>query len=310
MKLYHTIFSLLFILLLSACSSTDSISYPIWYFNVNDSVDELYGVGASKNLADAKALALSDLASKISLKLDSSLNVDISKKNDDVSKTFRNEIQIISENITLLGLEYSKIEESQGMFFAQVRILKSKLISKLQSSNDELSLQVRDILQSIKHSSCHSITPHQKRILIELLNNLVSNNLIITSLNGTINNRQVKTLQEILQTPILASYTSNTQGVDSYEYGLIDAALLSEYAKFYSIVPRQEAVYNIVNNYKLTKGNETDISLDIAIYDCNNNVIFSAHLKSSSQDLNNAIKRISAQLYKKLKSSIYQDFQS
>lgn len=289
-----------------SCSSV--VQYPSWYLSTNEDSSYLYGVGSSNNLQDAKFEALNDIASQISLSVESDINISKEQKNENLSSSMSSNIGINVSNIELDSLEYPLVEEVDDVFFVQARIKKDIIISKLNSNINFYTTDINNILNSIKSSMCRTLSPKHKRSLSLFMSKINSYSKQIKSLGGVVSNQAlIDSVNEVLQNQPTAYYASFVQGGKGDDYSLIETSLLNEYNKFFNIQSKDSNIYYIENRYNITRTiNSIGIMFYSSIKDCSNNVIFNTSIEVSqdSRDMNLAIDRLKAQLYKKMYSWI------
>lgn len=305
--MYFRVVSLaLFGFFISSCSSI--IQYPDWYLRGNEDSNYLYGVGSSISLQDAKFEALNDIASQISINIESNTNILKEQNNEYFNSIVSSNIGINISDIELDSLEYLNIDKLDGVFFVKARIKKDVLISKLNSNIDIYVSDINTILNSIKYSNCKTLSPKHKHKLSLFMLKINSYVKQIKSLNGdVINQSLIDNVNSLLQNQPLAYYISFAKGGNSVDYSLIQTSITNEYNKFFSIQKSDSDIYYIENRYNVTRGiNKIDVLLHTSIKDCNNNTIFNASIESSqpSRDINIVIDRLKAQLYKKIISWI------
>ncbi|RAX53815.1 hypothetical protein CCY99_05380 [Helicobacter sp. 16-1353] len=291
-----------------ACSGT--ISYPDWYLKSQSDSRYLYGVGEADSLQDAKLAALNDLASKISLNIESNINIQKEQIDSKVTSKINNNVGINVSDIELDSVEHPIIEEIDGLFFVQARVEKVKIINKLNSDIDSSAIKINSILSDIKNSKCSTMSPKHREKLLELLALSDYKSQQISSLNGVVRQKQLlDNVANMLLHPPRAYYISFAKGGNSNDYKLVDNALMNEYNKFFSISSKDSDIYYIENRYDIHKTNtQVTIALDSSIKDCNDNVVFNTTLEVV-QDVKDksiaiAINRLKAQLYKKIYSWI------
>lgn len=125
------------VLLLFACSQYNQ--YPAWFTNVNTDNTKLYGVGSGISIEEAKKVAVSDIASQISISVNSRT---FSTMRDDNRIGYeKNFIQDISNKVddTIIP-SYDVIKSdiiSDGRFIVLISVEKNKLIEQYKN---ELSL--------------------------------------------------------------------------------------------------------------------------------------------------------------------------
>ena len=288
--------------------SCSGVVYPSWYLSNNEDSSYLYGVGSSNNLVDAKFEALNDIASQISLSIESDVNIAKEQHNEDFSSAISSNIGINISDIELDSLEYPRIEEIDEVFFTQARIKKTIIIAKLNANIDGYASDIKAILNAIKSSNCKTLSPKHKHDLSSLMSRINLYAKQIKSLGGVVSNQKlISAVNEILQNRPIAYYFSFAQGGRSDDYTLIEESLLSEYGKFFDIGSKDSSIYHIENRYEVARTmDRVSIKLHASIKDCGNNVIFNTSIESSqdSSDLAPVIDRLKAQLYKKIQAWI------
>ena len=285
-----------------SCSSVTQ--YPSWYLSSNEDSRYLYGVGSSNNLQDAKLEALNDLASQISLSIESDINISKEQKDENLSSTINSNIGINIGDIELDSLEYPLFEEIDDVFFVQARIKKEIIISKLNSNINLYTNDINRILNSIKSSKCRTLSPKHKYELSLFISKINSYSKQIKALGGVVANQiLIDSVNEVLQHQPSAYYASFVQGGRSSDYSLIEDSLLSEYNKFFDIQSKDSNIYYIENKYNLTRTIDlVGIKFHTSIKDCSNNVVFNTSIEVDSKDVNLALDRLKAQLYKKIQA--------
>lgn len=289
---------------ISSCSY--NIEYPDWYLIGNEDSSYLYGVGSSNNLQDAKFEALNDIASQISLSIESDTNILKEQNNEHFTNIVSSNIGINVSDIELSSLEYSKIDKVDDIFFVQAKIKKEVVISKLNSNINTYITDINDILNSIKNSKCETLSPRHKYKLSLFMSKINLYVKQIKALGGNITNQSlVDNVNKLLQNQPLAYYVSFAKGGSSSDYSLIQTSITNEYNKFFSIQKSNPNIYYIENRYNVSRSiNKLTVSLYTSIKDCNNNTIFNTSIESSqsSRDINIVLDRLKAQLYKKINS--------
>lgn len=294
----------------AACGA-GSPSYPSWYLKNEADSKYLYGVGEAEGLRAAKSAALNDLATKISLKLDSDLSIQKEQTNANLSSKTASNVEISVRDIELDAVEYPFVEEVGGVFFAQARLEKSKLLNKLSSELDAQTTQISGILNDIKAAKCTTISPKQKHKLANLYSEADYKSQQIRALGGAVRQSQLLGgVSSMLTFSPEASYTTLARGGGSEDYRAIDGALMGEFARFFSIVAANSGIFSIQNEYEVEKlSNKTSVKLGVSVKDCLGVAVFSESLEAAqdSRDLKPTISRLRAQLYKKLDSWVKSD---
>ena len=301
LKVLHLVLFSFFII---SCSSIKQ--YPSWYLATNKDSSYLYGVGSSNNLQDAKFEALNDIASQISLNLESDINIQKEQKNENLSSTINSNIGVNIEDIELESLEYPLIDEIDNVFFVQAKIKKDTIISKLNSNINFYAADINKILNSIKSSMCRTLSPKHKQNLFLFMSKINLYSKQIKALGSVVSNQAlIDSVNEILQNQPSAYYSSFVQGGKGDDYSLIEDSLLNEYNKFFDIQGKDSDIYYIENRYNIARTiNSVSIKFYSSIKDCSNNVVFNTSIDVDSKDINVVIDRLKAQLYKKIQTWI------
>lgn len=295
-------------ILFIACGGAN-INYPNWYLKSNQDSKYLYGVGEADTLQGAKSAALSDLASKISLNIESSLNIQKEQIDSKITSKVNNNVDINVSDIELDSIEHPIIDEIDGLFFVQARIEKVKIINKLNGDIDSNAIKINTILNDIKNSKCSTMSPKHRSNLLTLLAQSNYKSQQITALGGIIKQRQLlENVNNMLVHSPIAYYASFAKGGKSDDYKFVDNALINEYSKFFNIDTKASDIYYIENRYDISRTNaQIKISLNASIKDCNANAIFNTTLEaqdSNDKSISDAINRLKVQLYKKIYSWI------
>ncbi|MGD9553678.1 MAG: LPP20 family lipoprotein [Arcobacteraceae bacterium] len=193
------IFKIPFILFLSllvmACSQQPTLNntaqtLPSWYVTPTpNSTLFLYGTGEGKSLEEAKNNALNDMASRLSVSLESTIN----QNKRLVSNTLQKEIyeKELTQNITLkvkeINFTNASVEHSQvvgNSFFVQMRVNRQELFLH---QKEQFMLSENHINTSIEHSL--SLPILEQIYALEKLNptleKAASQALILTALHNS-----------------------------------------------------------------------------------------------------------------------------
>lgn len=282
-----------------ACSN---VSYPNWYFSSNQDEYYLYGFGEAKNLQEAKAVALQDLAYGISLNLESNLEVKKQQLDSIFSSGVSNDIAISVNDIELDSIDFPLIEYSNDLIYIQARLNKERFTNKIKSDINDYATSIRGILNAVKSSNCNTLLPKDRKSLQDLLTKAnLKNNLLLSFNEALVQQNLFNNVKTILEMESSADYTAYLETGSNREYELINSALMSEYGKFFNIIAKNPDLLHITNNIIINK-NLGEITLNTIIKDCNDNVVFSTNLKANNETLEESIIRLRVQLYKKLLS--------
>ncbi|RDU65465.1 LPP20 family lipoprotein [Helicobacter sp. MIT 14-3879] len=296
------LFFLIILFTIIACSSNPKIQYPEWYLNTPSNTNYIYGIGEGDNLKEAKIMAIEDIASKISLNIESSLEIEKKAIDSNISNKINSNIGISVDDIQLDNVEYINTEEINNRFFTQAKIKKELLTKKFNADIQKQIISIKNIINDIKTLGCNTYSPKEQYKLNELYSKANQKAKYILALEGNVVEKNIlKNTKEILSQSSNAYYVSFAKNGNSNKYKDIDNALMSEYKKFFNITSKDETIYYIENIYYI---NNNELNLIINIKDCNGNVVFNTNLKDKNKNLTSAINRIKAQLYKKLSTWI------
>lgn len=292
------------IFIFSACGDYNA-NYPDWYLESSEDSIYLYGVGDGDTLSQAKSMALNDLSSKISTRIESAVTIEQSQINEKQSSMADAKIDMNVLDIQLDSIEYVMQEEVEGRFYIKARIEKAKIISQINGEIDNINIDVNSILGDIKSMKCATISPQQKRTLRRLYNAALQKANQVYALNGRITSQ--KTLDGVRivvsQSP-RAYYAAFANGGKKGDYSRINSGLTAEYKKFFSLEQKSNDKFLIENEYGISIGKDSKITitLNVNIKDCVGNTIFDASLVGKDSTYAGALNRLKVQLYKKLKT--------
>jgi len=130
MKLLSTLF---LVVLYSACvtpQANHDQTMPKWYSSpVSDTQSDWIEAGVGINKDEAIRNALSNIASKISVTVNSNFT-DILRENSGISESFNESfVEVTTESIQLPGYEIQKIQESMDKVYVLIRVSKHQFIN-------------------------------------------------------------------------------------------------------------------------------------------------------------------------------------
>lgn len=295
-------------LIFSSCSNDADLAYPAWYLESEEDSSYLYGVGNGDSLNQAKSMALNDLSSQISLKVESAVSIEQSQKtidnNAQSSTKAEAKIDVSVLGIQLDSVEYAMQEEIDGIFYVKTRIAKAKIIKQINAEIEHINIDVNSILSDVKATKCSTISPQHKKSLTRLYNRIATKANQIYALDGKVNaQKTIDNLQTLLSSNSRAYYVAFASGSKD-AYSRIDSGLSAEYKKFFSLEKKGSDKFMIENEYNIQVASDamTRIMLNVSIKDCVGNTIFSDSLVGKSSTYAGAINRLKVQLYKKLKA--------
>lgn len=293
-------------LLFSACDY--NADYPEWYLSGDEDSAYLYGVGEGDTLREAKSMALNDLSSQISTRIESAVSIEQSQIDDRQSSKADARIDMSVLDIQLDSIEYIAQEKIEGRFYIKARIEKAKIISQINSEIDNINIEVNAILGDIKAMKCATISPQQKKTLRRLYNSALLKANQVYALDGTVNaQKTLDGVRKVVSQSSRAYYTAFANGGKKGDYAKINNGLTAEYKKFFSLEIKGNDKFLIENEYGISIGKDSKIAITLiaSIKDCVGNTIFDASIVGKDSTYAGALNRVKAQLYKKLK--VWQD---
>ncbi|MGX2981601.1 LPP20 family lipoprotein [Helicobacter sp. 23-1045] len=299
-RFYRRILCIFFVsFIISSCGD---VKYPAWYLENDEDSAYLYGVGSGDTLDSAKSVALNDLSSQISLKIESATSIEQSQINDLQSNKADSKIDVSVLGIELNSVEYIKQEEVDGVFYVKSRIAKHKIIKQLNTDIETAKIAINTLLDDANAMKCATISPKHKVSLAKHYNILANKAMQIRALDGKVSAQKlIDDLQNLLSNNSRGYYVAFASG-SSETFSRVDSGLNAEYKKFFTLEQKGDKTFMIENRYSIQKGDEVKITLEVNIKDCVGNAIFNTLIIGKASNYSGAISRIKAQLYKKLKA--------
>ena len=291
-------------LIFSACGGIGG-NYPDWYLDNDEDSNYLYGVGDGETLSQAKSMALNDLSSQISTRIESAVTIEQSQIDERQSASASAKIGLSTLEIQLDSVEYVMQEEVEGRFFVKARIQKAKIINQINGDINNINIEVNSILGEIKSMKCATISPQNKRTLIRLYNNALQKANQIYALDGKVTSQKtLDGVRSVVSQPSRAYYSAFANGGKKGDYAKVNSGLTAEYKKFFSLEAQGKDKFVIENEYGISIGKDSliRITLNASIKDCVGNTIFDVSLVGKDSTYAGALNRLKAQLYKKLKA--------
>ena len=291
-------------LIFSACGGIGG-NYPDWYLGNDEDSNYLYGVGDGETLSQAKSMALNDLSSQISTRIESAVTIEQSQIDEKQSASASAKIGLSTLEIQLDSVEYVMQEEVEGRFFVKARIEKAKIINQINGDIDNINIDVNSILGDIKAMKCATISPQNKRTLIRLYNNALQKANQVDALDGKVTSQKtLDGVRAVVSQPSRAYYSAFANGGKKGDYAKINSGLTAEYKKFFSLEAQGKDKFVIENEYGISIGKDSliRITLNASIKDCVGNTIFDVSLVGKDSTYAGALNRLKAQLFKKLKA--------
>lgn len=293
-------------LFFSACDY--NANYPDWYLSNDEDSTYLYGVGEGDTLREAKSMALNDLSSQISTRIESAVTIEQSQIDDRQRSKADSRIDMSVLDIQLDSVEYVAQEEVEGRFYIKARIEKAKIIAQINGEIDNINIEVNSILGDIKAMKCATISPQQKRTLRRLYNSALNKANQVYALDGKVSSQKtLDGVRKVVSQSSRAYYAAFANGGKKGDYAKINSGLTAEYKKFFSLEAKGNDKFLIENEYGISIGKDSKIAITLtaSIKDCVGNTIFDVSLVGKDSTYAGALNRVKAQLYKKLK--VWQD---
>ncbi|MCX2716659.1 LPP20 family lipoprotein [Helicobacter sp. MIT 21-1697] len=292
------------IFLLGGCGG-NSPKPPSWYGKDAHNDTHLIGFGNATSLDSAKARALNDISSQLSVQVSSQFKSHTQRQDSSLTHKTSNEIKLDVAAIELSDVSYVKDEFKDNQFFIKAQIPKSSLVRQFQSSfNTEYNT-----LNFNRMSQCSSISIKDKMRLEYALNKLNLYTLLLHSLGS--NAKDMRQLEKLLSmNSPLPTARLNIQSNARAE--VIESELAKELGEFYSFDSQAHNLINVKLKLALIGGATIKADAIMTIYDCRNNPVFTTsvsntHKGNSIDDsLSFTAKRIGVQLYKKIQEWIEQ----
>lgn len=290
-------------LFFSACDY--NANYPDWYLNNDEDSTYLYGTGEGDTLREAKSMALNDLSSQISTRIESAVTIEQSQVGDRQSSRAEAKIDMSVLGIQLDSIEHVAQEEVEGRFYIKARIEKAKIISQINGEIDNVKIEINAILGDIKATQCATISPQHKRTLSKLYNSALNKANQVYALDGEVSaQKTLEGVRALLSQKPRAYYAPFASRGKQNEYSKINSGLTAEYKKFFSLESKGKDKFVIENEYGISIGKDSKIriTLNVSIKDCVGNSIFDESLVGKDSTSAGALNRVKVQLYKKLKA--------
>lgn len=300
-RIYHRIYLAFFALFLGAIfSACGEPKYPPWYLEKDADSAYLYGIGSGEDLEVAKKMALNDLSSQISLRVDSAVSIEQSQIDERQTQKANAKVDVSVLDIKLDSVEYVESEEIEGVFYVKARIEKAKIVREINSEIERLNIEVNAILGDVKAMKCASISPQHKFALNKLYAKLTHSAGQIYALDGKVRaQKTIDDLETLLSSPSRAYYVA-AAGRTNDDFTRINSGLNAEYRKFFSLEGVGDDKFVIENEY-MTSADKRTITLSVRIKDCAGNAIFSDNFVGKGVGYAEAVDRLRVQVYKKLK---------
>lgn len=289
------------ILFLNGCANSLQNMPPQWFLqNPNDN-SYLYGNGSGKNIQEAKNNAINDIASNIKVKVNSNTTLINSEIDNKQTSNLSQNINLSLSNIQLQDIIQTQSEYKNHQYYIQIKVPKESIIQNLKQEY----MNLYDSLAYLKQNKCSSISINEESMLKHKLQSLSDLSQTLHVLSNQINLVSLGFYQQILKDNSPKPKAKIIFNTNDKEYS---NALNAEYAKFF-INSDKNNIQAITNTLAFSKeGDKIKLSLEVNIQNCENKSILNFQISSKEKDKDDAIQRLKAQLYKKLKSYKNDDF--
>lgn len=269
---------------------------PKWFLTPKSASDTLYGLGMGDSLAKAKVQAANDLAQSVQTQVKSNTNITNSALNDSFDSSMEQNISLSTAMLDLQNLKITQKSHSKGTYYVEVAIAKKDIATPI-----KVRLEQRlDRLESLP-KTCASLSLKDFFLLQKELKNARESNTILRALGFVgVDFESFEELQKANAPKPKLKVEINSQGEKSTFSQSDKSVFLGEVAKFASIT-------NEPNTHKLEieatlsgEGKSTRVEVKSVIKDCADNVLWEANFSETQANKNQAIKRASIVLYKRL----------
>ena len=270
---------------------------PSWYGKDTQDSAYLIGFGSASKLESAKARAVNDISSQLSVQVSSQFKTQTQRQDSNITHKASSDIQLDVAAMELSDVQYTKSEFENGQHYVQAKILKSALISQFQNKFNN----TYNTLNVVSLSKCKILSAKDKLRLENALNELWLYSQLLQTLEKQ--TRSLDNLESLLSAnmPLPAAKLVIRSNVDSAR---IYNDLAKELGEFYTIQnDAAHTLYAEVRAIQSAKGVKIDVLF--SILDCRNNPIFNTNVsEETNKGFEFATKRVSVQLYKKMQEWI------
>ncbi len=281
----------LFLLILGLCVANEP---PKWFVQPHDNENVLVGFGSGSSLQDAKSNALSDLASTISVHVDSQTSLN-QERNDIALKSFvSNQISLQVKDIELSNVEVLDLAVVGDVFFVKLGVKRLELIAQFQRQIQERL----DAFGLLDLDGCQYLDPKTFFVFQEGIKELDRKVRILELLtHRNFIHSKLHDLFEILKknTPKPLANLS-FEGVDED----LKNSLMKEFLKFSNF--SMQAISQASSIKVIGSGRKNALKLRIVIMNCQEKILFQDAFTFDAKSL----KRANFIIYKSLKKWVEQ----
>lgn len=255
---------------------------PKWFIKPNDDHQIITGIGSARNPKDAKINALNDLASSISIMIQSQTSLRQERDKNKLDSSLTQDINLYIKDLHLLGVNTLQSEEHDGIFYIRLGIQKQNLIKQFRTQIE----QNLNKINALNLKQCQSLDLFKFHTLDRLLKQTNSKIMILNALDDQTHSYLA------LQKAYDIFYHNSPKPYAHAIFEGLDSALISslqkELTKFFELKPTTSS--NLIT-FKLTKD-----GLNITFKDCKSDILFNDQIDSALLPRANFI------FYKKVKA--------
>ncbi len=151
-NVFHFLIVLISVLIISGCQSTK----PEWYSKPQVDNDQyIYSVAQARTLSHAKKIAVNNINEKLWTQVESSFYMRDTVRETNGSgfsnSLVDNKVNTKTESLTLNGIEYLQMEESDLGAFVEVKIKKSLVTQQLLREIEDINRKAQREIAALKH---------------------------------------------------------------------------------------------------------------------------------------------------------------
>ena len=268
---------------------------PKWFLTPKSASDTLYGLGMGDTLAKAKTEAANDLAQSVQTQVKSNINITNSALNDSFDSSVEQNISLSTAMLDLQNLKITQKSHSKGTYYIEVAVAKKDIATPIKARLE----QGLDRLESLP-KTCATLSLKDFASLQKELKNARESNAILRALGFV--GVDFETFEGLQKAN--APKPKLKVGINLYDKSTF---LQSEKSVFLGEVAKFARITNEPNIHKLeievalsNEGKAVIAEVKAVMKDCAENVIWEANFSETQANKNQAIKRASIVLYKRL----------
>lgn len=263
---------------------------PKWFLTPKTASDTLYGLGMGDNLDKAKMQATNDIAQSIQTQVKSSTNITNSAFNDKFDSSVEQNISLSTAMLDLQNLKITQKAHKKGKYYIEVSIAKKDIAMPIKARLEQGLARLESLPKT-----CASLSLNDFSLLQKELKNASESSAILRSLGfASLDFEDFnQLLQENAPKPKLKVELDTLSQSDK-------AVFLGEVAKFARITQEPNIHTLSIESSLSNEGKNTTIEVKAIMKDCANNVLWESSFSETQASRNQAIKRASIVLYKRL----------